>query len=215
VFKGWKERGVAALSAVAMLSACADTPPPVAAASRHVSPAAVPAPVLPGGSFDRDHAKESLSAALAARQAGQLPEARRLAEAAVEAWPADLDAWAALADICQASGDQSCRRQADFFKAKVEYANTLPARAAVLGFQTIAEEPVGTTGSAITYDRKSLDTATRIWAFYDAQDTHRDGREMPAATEPPFSEEYPYLPAILVGGVIAGVLTEAKSLSGK
>ncbi len=215
MFEGWKGRWVAGLGVVAMLSACADAPPPkVAAASgRHVSPASVPAPVLPEGSFDRDRAKQALTAALAARQAGQLPEARRLAEAAVDAWPADLDAWAALADICQAADDQNCRRQADFFKAKVDYANTLPARSAVLGFQTIAEEPVGTAGSAITYDRKSLDTASRLWAFYNVQDLRQDGRQVPPG--PSFSEEYPYLPAILVVGVIAGVLTTANSMAGK
>lgn len=211
---GWAGRWVIGLSIAAMLSACADEPPSkVATAQRsHVSPPSVPAPVLPEGSFDHARAQDSLSAALAARQAGQLAEARRLAEAAVDAWPADLAAWAALADICQAAGDQTCRHQADFFRAKVEYANTLPTRAAVLGFQTIAEEPVGTAGSAITYDRKSLDTATRLWAFYNVQDTWKDGRDMP--TEPSFSEQYPYGPALLVGGIVAGVLTAAKSAAG-
>lgn len=214
MFKGWNGRWVVGLCVTALLSACADAPPPkVAAQSRHVSPTSVPAPMLPEGSFDRDRAQASLTAAGAARQAGQLPEARRLAEAAVDAWPADLAAWAALADVCQAAGDQTCRHQADFFRAKVEYANTLPPRAAVLGFQTIAEEPVGTAGSAITYDRKSLDTATRLWAFYNVEDTKKNDRDMPA--EPSFSDEYPYGAALLAGGVIAGVLTMAKSAANK
>ncbi|PKU23519.1 tetratricopeptide repeat protein [Telmatospirillum siberiense] len=205
------------LGALALLSACADDPQPkaIATQSRHVSPPAVPAPVLPEGTFDQDRARQSLGAAQAARQAGQLPEARRQAEAAVDAWPADPGAWQALAEICQAGGDQACRRQADFFKAKVDYANTLPTRAAVLGFQTIAEEPDGTAGSGITYDRKSHDSAARLWAFYNAQDSLKNRRDMPDSEGPSFSERYPYAPAILVIGVVAGVLTEANSLAGK
>ncbi len=215
VVKGWKARWVVGLGALAMLSACADAPPEklTSIQGRHVSPAAVPAPVLPEGSFDRERARASLAAATAARQAGQLPEARHLAEAAVDAWPADLDSWQALADICQAAGDQTCRHQADFFRAKVDYANTLPTRVAVLGFQTIAEEPVGTAGSAFTYDRKSLETATRLWAFYNVQDNR--GNQPAAPTEPSFTDKYPYASAVLAVGVVAGLLTAANSFASK
>jgi len=216
VLTGWGRRWVIGFSAVAMLSACAEAPPEkVADASprRHASPPSVPAPELPAGSFDRDRAKTGLSAAVAARQANQMPEARQQAEAAIESWPADPAAWKTLAEICQTAGDQTCQHQADFFQAKVDYANTLPPRAAVLGFQTIAEQPVGSTGTGITYDRKSLDTAKRLWAFYNTQDTGKGNREAP--TEPTFMEEYPYGPAVLFGGTVAGLLTAVKSLTGK
>lgn len=206
---------MACFSALILVSACADdpAPKPIASLNRHASPTAVPAPVLPEGTFDQERARQSLAAAQAARQAGQLPEARHQAELAIEAWPADPAAWQLLVDICQAGGDLTCRRQADFFRAKVEYANTLPTRAAVLGFQTIVEEPEGTTGSGITYDRKSHEAATRLWAFYDAQDALKSRRGMPPSDGATFAERHPYAPAILVIGVVAGVLTEANALA--
>jgi hypothetical protein len=214
VTKNSAKRWVIGLSAAAILSACADAPPEKVANTnprRHESPLSIPAPILPEGSFDRDRGQAALIAARANRQAGQLPEARQQAEASINAWPADPDAWQTLADICLAIGDQTCRHQADFFRAKVDYANTLPTRAAVLGFQTIAEEPVGATGTGITYDRKSLDAATRLWAFYDAQDTRKNSRDAPL--EPSFSEEYPYVPMAIIGGTIAGALTIIKSVA--
>jgi hypothetical protein len=210
---GWGRRWVIGFGAVAMLSACADEPAENVADAgprHHASPPTVPAPELPAGSFDRDRAKAALTAAVAARQANQMPEARQQAEAAINAWPADPDAWKTLAEICQTAGDQTCHHQADFFQAKVDYANTLPPRAAVLGFQTIAEQPVGSAGTGITYDRKSLDAATRLWAFYNTQDTRKNGREAP--TEMTFMEQYPYGPAALFAGTVAGALTAIKSL---
>ena len=197
-----------------MLSACADTSPAKVTddgSRRHASPPSVPAPVLPAGSFDRDRAKTALSGAAAARQASQMVEARQQAEAAVDSWPADPAAWQLLAAICQTQGDQQCHREADFFQAKVDYANTLPARAAVLGFQTIAEQPAGSAGTGLTYDQKSLDAARRLWAFYDTQDSRKSDREAP--TEMSFLEEYPYGSAALAVGIIAGALTAVKSLT--
>lgn len=212
-----KGRWLACLCALALLTACADdpAPKPIASSNRRASPEAVPAPVFPAGTFDQDRARQALTAAQAARQAGQTPEARRQAETAVDAWPGDPEMWRTLAEICRSAGDQTCRRQAEFFQAKVDYANTLPTRSAVLGFQTIAEAPDGTAASGITYDGKSHEAAIRLWAFYDAQDVLKAQREMPPATEKPFMEEYPLAPALLIGGAIAGVLTEAKSLTGK
>ena len=213
--KSWGKRWVIGLCAMAMLSACADAPAPQKTADngprRHASPPSVPAPELPAGTFDRDRAAAALNEAVSARQAQQLTEARRQAEAAIDAWPADPAAWQALAQICQTLGDQTCQRQAAFFQAKVDYANTLPPRAAVLGFQTIAEQPVGSAGTGITYDQKSLEAAKRLWAFYNVQDTRKSDRDAP--TEKTFMEEYPYGPAALAVGIIAGGLTAAKSLA--
>jgi hypothetical protein len=208
---------VIALTAAALLSACAETtPPPVKTAGterRHVSPPSVPAPVLPDGSFDHVRANAALTAAMAARTAGQLPDAKLQTEAAIDAWPANAAAWRFLADICQNTGDESCRRYAAFFQAKVEFANALPARAAVLGFQNIAEEPEGANVNGVSYDRKSLDAARHLWAFYNVLDTRKDGREAP--TEPSWTEKYPYGSAALAAGVIAGALTLAKTVASK
>ena len=91
---------------------------------------------------------------------------------------------------CQALNDDPCRHYAAFFRAKIDFVSTLPARAAVLGFQTIAEEPVGrTTGTAITYDQKTVDMARRLWAFYNANDPLKGRRDAPDG--PSFYDEYP------------------------
>ncbi|MDR3440715.1 hypothetical protein [Telmatospirillum sp.] len=201
---------MAVVGALALLAGCADAPPAKVAqtAGRHVSPPAVPAPQLPDDSFDRTRAAAALGAARDAERDGQTADARSKALEAIAAWPGDPAAWQELAALCQAASDKTCQNRAEFFRAKVEFANALPIRAAVLGFQTIAEEPQGGRPDPV-----KTEAARRLWAFYNVQDTRKDQRDAPQ--EPSFAEEYPYGSMLIAGGVIAGVLTGAKTLANK
>jgi tetratricopeptide (TPR) repeat protein len=202
---------VAAACALSLLAGCAENAAPVTArtGSHHVSPPAVPAPTVPGGSFDRDRAQALLAAARADKDEADRQKRRDDAQAAVDAWPGDADAWQELADACRAMGDPAAAQRADYFHGKVAFANTLPTRAAVLGFQTIAQEIPATAKDAEA--RRAA--ATRLWAFFDVQDKQRSLRTTPE--DPSFAEEYPYGTMLLSGGVIAGILTVAKSLANK
>jgi hypothetical protein len=201
---------------LALLAACADNPPPQTAAAqrgRHESPAPVEAPTLPPGSFDQAQAQAELADARAARQAGNAAEARRLATAATEHWPADTAAWEELQTDCAALKDDAGRQRAAFFLAKVDLVKDMPAHAAVLAFQNMAEEPVGSKVSGVTYDQPMVDTAHRLWAFYHTQDQLVALRTTPR--EETLSEKYPYLPMGIATAVVAGLLTEAKTLANK
>jgi type II secretory pathway pseudopilin PulG len=207
---------MAAATSLALLVGCGGgSQPPLAAApsARHVSPAAVEPPVLPAGSFDQAKERAELAAAQAARQAGDGAQARAQAEAAVAHWPSDLAAWDELQADCQALKDESCRQHAAFFRAKVEFVSGLAPRVAVLGFQTIAEEPPGTRVGGFTYDQATIDTARRLWAFYHSIDPLNAQRQ--EAEGETFTERYPYGPTALAIGIVAGVLTLAKELANK
>lgn len=202
---------VAAACALSLLAGCAETaaPAPARTSNRHVSPPAVPAPTLPDGSFDRDRAQALLAAARADKDGADQQKRRDDAQAAVNAWPGDADAWQELADACRATGDQTAADRADYFHGKVAFANTLPMRAAVLGFQTIAQEIPANAKDA---EARRM-AATRLWSFFDAQDKLRPLR--PTPEDPSFAEDYPYGTMLLSGGIIAGILTAAKSLANK
>jgi type II secretory pathway pseudopilin PulG len=154
--------------------------------SNHVSPPPVAVPQLPAGSFDQAKAQDEVQAAAAARQAGDSARARSAAEAAVAHWPADLAAWDELTADCTALKDDLCQRYAEFFHAKVDFVDKLPPRIAVLGFASLADNPVGTQSGDYVYDRRTLDTALRLASFYDEQDQLRDVRlAAHPSTQPP------------------------------
>jgi len=178
---------VAIVATVLAVSGCTRTAEvkPSALHATHVSPPPVVVPRLPPGSFDRAKAQEELAAARAARLAGDAGRARAAAEAAVAHWPADLAAWDELAADCAALKDDLCQRYGAFFRAKVDFVATLPPRIAVLGFASLADNPVGTQSGNYIYDRRTLDTALRLASFYDEQDQLRDVRLVPHPTAPP------------------------------
>lgn len=214
---GWGSKAVMMAAALSLLSACSDEGTVRAMrVSKRVSPAAVPAPQYAAGSFDQNRAKGELSAAQQALAANDAASARAQVEAAINHWPADPEAWTVLGQACQSLGDVDCTKRAAFFKDKVEYVNPLPARVAVLGFQSLAEEPLGTVNSGVVYDKPLLDTAQRMWAFYNTQDPVVMERENPPPEpEKPWLEEHPYAGMAVVGGITAAVLTEAKTLGNR
>ena len=194
-----------ALTALALLGGCAETlPARVKAAHHRVSPPAVAPPPMAADAFDHARERQDLAAATAARAA---------AETAVAAWPVDIAAWEELEADCQALGDHSCQQYAAFFRAKLEYTSNLPVRVATLGFQTIAETPVGTRVDSMVYDQATIDMAQRLWTFCYRVDTVRTHSDTPP--EESFSEKYPYAPALAVVGVGAGILSGIKSLANK
>jgi hypothetical protein len=209
---GWG-KAVVVTAVVAALLAGGGQPAWAQQAGRRPSPAPVAPPSVPPGTFDQAKEQSELAAAQAARAAGNAGQARPLAEAAIGHWPGDAGAWGELAADCQALKDDTCRQRAAFFQAKVDYVNSLPARVAVLGFQNLAEEPVGTSTTGIVYDQQVIDTARLLWAFYNTRDAMLAQREAPP--EPSFADEYPLVPMTLVVGVVAGLLTGAKSLANK
>jgi hypothetical protein len=209
-------RTVAAISVLVLLAGCVGPQEEARAPRehRHASPAPVEAPTLPPGSFDRAKAAAELTQARAARDEGDPAAARRAAEAAVDHWPGNPAAWVELQTDCQVLNDTTCENQAAFFRAKVEFVSTLPARAAQLGFQNIAEEEPGTVVGNITLDQASLDKARRLWAFYATQDPMTAKLEVPPDEET-FMQRNPYVPMLLVAGVVGGVLTGVKSLANR
>ena len=184
---------IAIMAAVLAVSACTRTTEvkPSRLHSAHVSPDPAVVPRLPPGSFDHAKEQDELAAARAARLAGDAARARAAAEAAIAHWPADLAAWDELSADCAALKDDPCQRYAAFFRAKVEFVATLPPRAAVLGFASLADNPVGTQSGNYVYDRRTLDTALRLASFYDAQDQLRDVRIVPNAAPVQPEEEEP------------------------
>jgi hypothetical protein len=204
---------ISMLTAAALLAGCAETPPPAVAQSkhRHVSPAPVEPPAFPPDSFDQARSGGDLAAAIAARQAGDPAAARARAEAALEAWPVELAAWEELETDCRLLADRSCEQYAAFFHAKIAFTAELPVRVATLGFQTIAENPVGTKTEAMVYDDSTIAMARRLWAFSARRDPSRMHSDSPV--EESFSEKYPYAPALLVIGVGAGLLSGIKALA--
>ena len=171
--------GLAALVAAALAGCARNTElkhATLAPSSTHVSPPPVAVPRLPPGTFDQGKERADLAAAERARSAGNASAARRADEAAVADWPGDAAAWKALAADCRNAGDESCARYADFFAAKIDFVATLPPRAAVLGFATLATAGEGARSGDYIYDRRTLDTALRLASFYDEQDRMREVR---------------------------------------
>ena len=212
---GWWNKVAHLATAMALLSACADNPQIAAKQKnhKHVSPAAVPAPILPAGSFDLTKEKSELERAHAALANGDAAQARVLAEAAIDHWPGDGDGWDILLAASQAQNDDQTRRYATFFRSKIDYVNPLPPRVAVLGFQNIAEEKPGVTEGGYTFDAKTIAMARRMQAFYNTLDPINAQRDAP--TDESFTDKYPYLlpgVAAIVGGIVA--VTLSKSTSG-
>jgi len=205
---------VTVLVAALGLSACTDEVPVAKLHHRtHVSPPAVEPPVLPAGSFDEGLAAQRLQDGKIALQRADLPVARSATEAALALWPVAIEAWEQLIEVCQQQGDDSCRRYATFYHAKLVMLNGLPMRAAALGFETVAANPPGAKVDDMVYDQRMLDMATRLWVFCSREDpSHATAAE---PTESTFDEAYPYVPALLVIGLAAGLLTGIKAVANK
>jgi len=212
VAMNWCKRAVTLATALAFLTACADSPDDTKKPrreSKRQSPMAVPAPVMPAGTFDRAKEQAELSAARSARAAGDNTRARALADAAIAHWPGDEAAWDEYKADCQALNDDPGVHYASFFHDKIDYVNPLPPRAAVLGFQNIAEEEVGTSDAGYTYDQRSIDMGRRLWAFYNTVDPITPQREAQATDS--FVDDSPLLDMTVFGLITAGVLTAIKS----
>jgi hypothetical protein len=203
---------ISAVTAVALLSGCNDTVEVAKVHHRnHFSPPQVPPPLWPSDVFDEAKAKDQFVTAFEAKDKGDWAKARAAAEAGLAFWPVDIDGWEVLMAACDAQEDEACKRYATFFHAKLLALNGLPMRSATLGFQNIAENQVGQHTDNFTYDKKTLDMATRLWVFCSQHDTIRHPTDEP--TEQAFDEAYPYVPVLLVIGVGAGVLTAIKSVA--
>jgi len=150
----------------------------------HVSPPPVQIAKMPPGTFDQAREQSELAAAVSARASGDLAKARAGAESAVASWPGDAAAWKELQADCEGAKDPACALYAEFFGAKVEFVDTLPPRAAVLGFATLADSKVGTHSGNYTYDQRTLDTALRLASFYNDQDELAAVRPVPKPVAP-------------------------------
>ena len=204
---------VSAVMAIALLAGCNNDPVQVAKVHHrnHFSPPYVPPPLWPSDVFDQAKAQTQFDAARAARDKGDWTQARAAAEAGLALWPVDIDGWEILMAACDAQDDVACQHYAGFYHAKLLALNGLPMRAAALGFETVAENDVGQHADNFTYDKKTLDMATRLWVFCTQHDSVHNPTEEP--TEQSFDEAYPYVPVLLVVGLGAGVLTGIKSVA--
>lgn len=204
---------VTAITVAALLSACANDQVQVAKVHHrnHFSPAEMEAPDWPADAFDESRAKAQFAAAKSAADRKDWAAARQAAEAGLAQWPVDIEGWESLIAACEAQGDEDCSHYATFFHAKLLSLNGLPMRVATLSFQTVADNEVGTKVDNFRYDRKTLEMATRLWAFCGQRDAIRDRTAEP--TEASFDEAYPYVPMLIVIGVGAAVLTGIKSVA--
>jgi type II secretory pathway pseudopilin PulG len=203
------------LAAALLMAGCAEQQVTVAKAHHrnHVSPPAVEPPEWPADSFDQAKAEAALAAARQAREQGDAAAARLSAEAALASWPVTIEAWEELRLDCQAQGDSECQHYANFFHAKLLMLSGLPMRAASLGFETIAENPEGTKVENTVYDRRTLDMAERLWVFCHQKDPVRPKNGEPMQES--FDDAYPYVPALVVIGVGAGLLSGIKAIANK
>jgi len=205
---------VSVLIAAMGLAACADRQPVTVAHHRHhVSPPAVEPPSFPDGSFNQAEAATALANGGAALKQGNLAAARSATETSLALWPVAIEGWEQLIDICGRQDDQGCKTYATFYHAKLVMLNGQPMRAAAMGFETVAANPVGAKGDNFIYDQKTLDMATRLWAFCSKEDPANS--RAPEPTEASFNETYPYAPALLVIGIGAGLLSGIKSVATK
>ena len=204
---------VTAISVTALLTACANDQVQVAKAHHrnHFSPAQQDAPDWPADAFDETKAKAQFAIANAAKDKGDWVTTRQAAEAGLALWPVDVEGWESLMAACDAQGDDACSHYATFFHAKLLTLNGLPMRVATLSFETVADNEIGAKVDNFTYDRKTLEMATRLWAFCGQRDAIRDRTDEP--TQASFDEAYPYIPMLIVIGVGAGVLTTIKSVA--
>lgn len=210
----WRIIGFGLLAA-GLLSGCADSSPPAPVSSH----AEVTAPKSQKASiFDSARAAQNLANARMLRQAGDAAQARGYAEAAVNDWPASVDAWAELQAVCQAQADKLCQQHADFFLDKVSSLADLPPRVAVLGMQNLLEDNAAAdqqtaarkskAGGASSNNERRMDDwtiamAQRMMAFYDRQDKVAALRDAPV--ERLVVDSYP-------PGVIAGTLAGAAAI---
>ena len=174
----WRRVAVAVATAL-LLASCYKPPPPRLMRTNRVSPPPLAAATMPPGSFDHAKAQAELAEAERARRAGDAAAARRFDEAAVAHWPADLGAWTALLADCTTLKDSQCALYAAFFRDKVTFVATVPARVAVLGFHALSEEDEGTTSGNYTFDAATLAMAHRMEAFYNERDPMRKLRWLP------------------------------------
>ena len=204
---------VTAVTVMALLTACGNDPVQVAKVHHrtHFSPTQQDAPDWPADAFNEDKAKLQFAAAKSAADKGDWANARQSAEAGLALWPVDLEGWETLIGACEAQGDDACFHYATFFHAKLLTLNGLPMRVATLSFQTVADNEVGAKVDNFRYDEKTLEMATRLWAFCGQRDSIHDRGDEP--TQASFDEAYPYVPMLIVIGVGAGILTEIKSVA--
>ena len=203
---------ISAVTAVALLTGCNDQVEIAKVHHRtHFSPPEVPPPLWPADVFNEAKAKDQFVIALTAKDKQDWAQARAAAEAGLALWPVDIDGWEILIAACEAQDDVACQHYATFFHAKLLALNGLPMRSATLGFQNVAENQIGQHTDNFTYDKRTLDMATRLWVFCSQHDTIRHPTDEP--TEQSFDQTYPYVPVLLVIGVGAGVLTAIKSVA--
>jgi hypothetical protein len=110
--------------------------------------------------------------------------------------------------------DEACRAYAGFFLAKVDFAATLPPRAASLGFETVAANLPGSKAGDYVYDAQTLAMAQRLWVFYGLQDPLKGGTALPDDHET-LTDRYPYGAALVFIVVGAGLVTLAKTAAAK
>jgi hypothetical protein len=204
---------VTAITVTALLAGCASDQTQVAKVHHrnHFSPLGMDAPDWPADAFDETKARAQFAAAKNAADKKDWAASRQAAEAGLALWPVEIEGWESLINACTEQNDEECARYATFFHAKLLTLNGLPMRVATLGFQTVADNEVGAKTDNFRYDQKTLDMATRLWAFCGQRDAIRDRNAEP--TEASFDEAYPYVPMLIVIGVGAGILTGIKSVA--
>jgi len=209
----WRTVSVA-VAAAALLTACAsssDDDEVKAKPSRtssstsrhHESPAPTPVEQLPAGSFDQAKARAELAQAQALRQGGDDASARAYAEAAADHWPALQEAWAELQAACHAQGDKVCERDAQMMHDKIAFVATQPPRMAMLGFQTMADQPPPKPGKKEDgLDAWTVAKARRAAAFYNVADPVAALRNAPLPKR--MSDSAPSDDTILAGTAAIG-----------
>ena len=189
---------ILSLLLIISLIACAE-PQKMRQLHGHQTPAQPPLPDYPVGTFDEKISQEKLLLAKSHRLSGDDLDAKNIILDSIEKWPISVPAWLELRDVCEKTKDETCLAYASFFLSKVSFAETLPARAASLGFETIASGTIGQKAGGYLYDEKGLAMARKLWAFYGADDPIKGGDAVPRDEET-FFERYPYLSMAAIVG---------------
>lgn len=199
-----------AIASMLALGGCAsneDLAPNAENTSRRVSPAPIPPATVPPGTFNQAEGEALLSQSYSALQTGRYAVARSLAERSLAVWPGDARTWDMLLKSCQGLADEECAKRALFFRDKVLFVKPLSPRTAMLGFQSLAAND-----ESSRLDRRTLDMARRLEAFYNLQDP--DVAERDRQNPEPFLDRHPYAPmAAAIGIGAAGAAFWALSSS--
>lgn len=196
------------LAASLALGACsgpaADGPPPSAAAAPQAERQPLYTPAQRAArQYDFQYAEAATQAGGEALARGDLAEARRRFESAIEAWPVLRPAWQGLLAVAERQGDAAAERRARFFLARLDWVEKVHPLAAAHAFRNMSE---GRTGDEALDTPAFREQAAKLVDFLQSADV----ANVEAANRLQPGEDFIQRYGIYVAGLVGLVLVVAR-----